>query len=140
GWGGTEGTFQIGVFPDTGPPPAPDNNECVDATDLSNLTGGAVGTALYSDTFTNVAATNEEDLDGLDCWDTIGIEPVVTGSTWYSFTGDGNMYFIRTSDCDGGDIDHLDDTQLGIFTGTCTNLTQVACNEDIDFPNNIWEA
>jgi|GEM_PF-5937130 len=140
GWDGATGTFQIAVQSSAGPT-APVNNLCVDAIDLSALTGGALGAVEISATFTNVDATNEEALDGLDCWDASGGgESAVQVSTWYTFTGDGNTYFISANDCDGGAVEYVEDTQLGIFTGECDDLTEVACVDDIDLAGGDFTA
>lgn len=131
GWNGTAGTFQIGIF---GLAPA-EFDECEEAADVTPLVGGEVGSIQTSQTFTNVSNSGQ----GLvpTCFD----DEAVTNSVWVSFVGDGGNYFISTTDCGGG-IDYVPfgDTQLAIYTGECGSLTEVACNEDIDFDQAIYEA
>lgn len=66
-------------------------------------------------------------------------EGTLENTMWFSFTGDGNVYDIRTSaECAGGlNLNEFDlyitdgDTQMAVYTGDCNgNLTEVACNDD----------
>lgn len=110
----------------------PENDACADAIDLSSQLGGPVGIPVPSEVFTNLNATSVDDPNPNDvtanCW--FGT-PLLAQTVWFSFTGDGNTYFIETSNC-AGVVDYIDngDTQMAIFTGECGALTQVACNED----------
>jgi len=109
---------------------APSNDACADAANLSSQLGGPIGIPIPSDVFTNVAATSEGDPNPNsteNCW--AGI-PLLSHTVWFSFTGDGGNYFIETANC--GVSDYIDDgdTQMAVFTGSCDELTQVACNED----------
>jgi len=131
GWMGSSGTFQIGVF--STQIEAPDNNECADAANLSSLMGGPFNIPQNSGVFHNVNASGHTPTP--DCFD----DNLASVSTWYTFVGDGNTYFIQTLECSGV-TDYAEDTQMAIYTGSCGALTQVACNEDIDFGAGIWEA
>jgi len=67
------------------------------------------------------------------CWD----DGTLENTQWYTFVGDGAAYQIRTQDC--GSANYNDDTQIAIYTGDdCGNLTEVACNEDEDVANSIY--
>jgi len=132
GWQGAAGTFQIGVFSLA----VAENDMCVDAVDLSNLVGGELDMEMNSETYANTLATGG-DVELPSCFEDGSLDL----SLWYSFEGDGNTYFITTNDC-GGDINYVPfgDTQLAIYTGDCDGLTEVACNEDLDFDADIYEA
>lgn len=109
-----------------------ENDNCGGAIDISSLTGGALEEAQTSGTFSNVGATTENDPNPNDvvneCW--FG-DPTLSSTVWFSFEGDGNEYFVETTNC-AGVVDYIDDgdSQMAIFTGDCGDLTQVACNED----------
>lgn len=66
-------------------------------------------------------------------------EGTLENTMWFTFTGDGGIYHIRTSDECAGDLLLSDfdlyitdgDTQMAGYTGDCANnLTQIVCNED----------
>ncbi len=126
GYLAAEGEFCVSF---TMMPPA--NNLCDDAADLNDLVGGDIDAPQTSGIYSNVGATAEGDPNPndaeADCW--FG-DPLVSQTTWYTFTGDGGLYFIETMDCGVGDYIDDGDTQMAIFTGECEDLTQVACNED----------
>jgi hypothetical protein len=132
GYNGAEGDFCISM---TRLPNA--NDQCTGAIDISDLTGGALDEAQTSMTFSNIGATSVNDPNpndgGNDCWFD---EPVLNSTVWFTFEGDGNEYFIETTNC-AGVSDYIDDgdTQMAIYTGECDDLTQVACNEDISGEN-----
>lgn len=126
------------ICEEQGNPPA--NDDCVDATDINSLFGGALDESQYSEIQTNVDATVSEDpADGWDCFgepDGGAGSPSLENTIWYTFEGDGNEYTIQTGDCDGALTDTYisdGDTQFAIYSGTdCTDLVAVACNEDSD--------
>lgn len=116
-------------------PPA--NDMCTSALDVGDLMGGDVGETLNSVTYTNVAATvtGTSPTSGFDCFgepDGTGSAPSVEADVWFSFTGDGNTYFIETNNCDGNLTDYIPDgdTQIALYSGICAIATPVACNED----------
>jgi len=127
-------------------PTGPENDMCVDALSISNLLGGAMDVMNNSTVYTNVDATGEAALTFATMYpcfeDVIGTAaPVLNNSVWFSFTGDGNIYAIETTDCDGDEgLEPWDDTQMAIYTGSCSNLTLVGCGEDIDLQNNVYNA
>lgn len=118
------------------------NDECVGAVDLTALTGGAIDEPQTSTIYTNTGATSIDDPNPNDvvasCW--FGT-PLQSNSVWFHFTGDGNTYFIETTDCSGTSEYMPDgDSQMAIFTGDCGTLTQVACNEDGPNATTTFEA
>ena len=119
----------------------PDNDECVQASDINGLFGGAPSELQMSGIYNNEYATPEYDTDNAadveDCWgeSSFDVEPVMNNTTWYTFEGDGNEYLIETGNCGGTATDYIDfgDTQMQIYTGDCEGgLVPVegACNED----------
>jgi hypothetical protein len=113
---------------------------CAEATDLSALMGQAIGSAQTSPIWNNSEATTDanDPADGFECFgepDGGGATPSLENTVWFTFTGDGELYEIVTTDCGGGLNDYIDfgDTQLAIYEGMdCNNLTAVACNDDIN--------
>ena len=116
-------------------------DDCADATDISNLLGGAIDMPMTSTLFTNVGATVsafEEALPGYACFlenDGTSFTPSLENAQWVTFTGDGGLYSIVSTDCGATVTDYIDDgdTQFAIYRGVdCNNLTPVACNEDLN--------
>lgn len=112
------------------------NNECEGSEDLNILFGQAFDEPQTSGTYDNTNATNDEsDPDfGWECFgepDGGGAAPSLERTLWFSFTGDGNTYYITTVECESTDFIDAGDTQMAIYSGTaCDDLTAVACNED----------
>lgn len=137
GYSGSQGQFCVAF---TQLPLA--NDDCDGAADLSSLTGGAIDAPQTSTIYTNVGATSVNDPDPNDvtasCW--FGT-PTLAQTVWFQFTGDGQTYFIETTNC-AGTTDYMPDgdSQMAIFTGDCGNLTQVACNEDGPNATTTYEA
>lgn len=127
-------------------PTGPENDMCGGAIDINSLFGGAIGTPVTSITYTNEDATGETNIpyDGYSCFeDGIGgNDAVLNNSVWFTFTGDGLYYGIITGDCGGtATFAPNDDTQMAIYSGTsCTNLTGVVCNDDLDYQGGIYNA
>jgi len=120
-------------------PPA--NDLCVDAEDISDLTGGATDVTNTSGVYTNEGALNgDEPATGWDCFgepDGTASGPTLENSVWFSFEGDGNEYSLATSDCGTLTDSYITDgdTQMAVYSGAdCSNLVEVedACNEDAD--------
>lgn len=111
--------------------------ECASAADINNLLGGAVGTVLSSGPWNNTASTSgpTDPTIGFECFgepDGGGAAPELNNTLWYTFTGDGNLYFIEATNICSGVTNGLadNDSQIALYTGTCGNLTPVDCNED----------
>jgi hypothetical protein len=79
--------------------------------------------------------TSASDPASVDCWE----EPSVNTSMWYTFVGDGEKYHIETVPCNATNyigVAQQDpgDTQMLIYAGDdCNDLTEVACNDDLNF-------
>ena len=122
------GTGTIQVLP-------PANDDCAGATDINNLLGGPQNVSQVSPLQNNIGYNTAND-------------PAVTSgcfyqddplqhTIWYTFTGDGNTYRIRSVQGSATNYISNGDTQVAIFSGDCGNLTQVACNDDEDGNTNI---
>lgn len=109
-------------------------NDCSSAADLNGLLGAGEGNTQSSMIFDNTTATvSMDEVDfGFDCF----YEGTLENSMWFTFTGDGNRYFIETADC--GVTNYAADLQMVVYSGTsCMDLTAVACNEDISYPAQL---
>lgn len=117
------------------PVAGPVNDDCANAIDINSAFGMPVGTTTVLGPYDNTLATTVNDpTTGFECFgepDGTGTAPTLENTMWYTFTGDGNKYFIETAD--GPAItNYIDDgdTQIAIYSGGCGALVPVACNED----------
>ncbi|MCC7467554.1 MAG: T9SS type A sorting domain-containing protein, partial [Saprospiraceae bacterium] len=112
---------------------------CANAVDLSLYFGQA--TTQTTPIQSNIGITNSATDPEVTCWgeDVAGNNDVVNTSMWYTFTGDGEKYHIETVPCNAANYigvaqDDPGDTQMLIFAGDdCDDLTEVACNDDLNF-------
>lgn len=115
-------------------PVVPADNDCAGANDLTSLLGGTVNVAQTSSLYDNRAYNSTGDpATGWDCFgepDGTGTGPTLDKTMWFKFTGDGNVYRIKTVKCTAPDIIYGGDTQMALYTGDCGNLTPLSCNED----------
>lgn len=112
---------------------------CASAVDLSLYFGQAVAqtTPIQDNTNNTASATDPE----VTCWgeNVAGNTDVVNTSMWYTFTGDGEKYHIETVPCNAANYigvaqDDPGDTQMLIYAGDdCDDLTEIACNDDLNF-------
>lgn len=115
---------------------APDN-ACGGANDISSLFGQTPNEPQTSTLYDNTGYNSTDDpITGYDCFD----DGTLERTTWYSFTGDGNNYRIKTVACNATNYLTNGDTQIAIYSGDCVNPVAVACNEDEDFANEIYNA
>ncbi len=112
------------------------NDDCLGATDINSLFGQPLGIEQVAGPYDNTLATYgpNEPTTGFECWgepDGLGAAPEVNNSLWFTFTGDGNNYFVETGTC-AGVTNYLPfgDTQFAMYTGTCGTLVPEKCNED----------
>lgn len=117
------------------PTTSPDGDVCSDANDISNLFGQAVDQPQTSAVYNNTAATTQSsDPDvGFSCFgepDGSGDDPTLDKTLWFTFTGDGSRYVLRTTSCTATDYINDGDTQIALYSGNCLGLTPVLCNED----------
>jgi hypothetical protein len=99
---------------------------CAEAIDISAQFGGPYNEPQTTNMFNNTNFTTGADdpTAGFDCF--YGGDQL-QNSGWFSFTGDGNTYQVRNTVCTGpGGID----LQAVVYSGSCGNLTTVACNDD----------
>lgn len=115
----------------------PANNECSGAEDISALFGQAIDAPQTSALFDNSNATTEasDPASGYECFAEEAVNgsmefPLIENTVWFSFVGDGNNYFIVTTQCNSTNYLGSGDTQMAIYSGACNDLTPVACNED----------
>ncbi len=99
----------------------PINDECVDAITLNCNT--------YSE-FDNTYATDAASDPLFTC--RFGGSGHGSGSVWYKFVASGTTARLFTGPVTGG---NANDTLLAAYVGTCGNLIQIACNDDIDLNN-----
>jgi len=108
---------------------------CVNGANINSLFGQPVGQVVSSSLYDNTnAGTIGDPITGYECYgepDGGGAAPTLDNSVWFTFTGDGNRYFIETDDCGSSNYITDGDTQISIYSGTsCSVLTPVFCNED----------
>lgn len=123
------------------PPVTYNVDVCESAVDLASYFGGTAGvaqtTGIYDNTNTTASPTDPE----VTCWgEGAGTaQDIVDNSMWYTFIGDGERYHIETVPCNasnyiGSTQQDTGDTQMLIYAGdSCDDLTEVACNDDLDF-------
>ena len=113
---------------------------CGQALDITSLLGAAPGVAKTTALLNNNTATASPTDPKVDCWNEDlngGTDDVVNTSMWFTFTGDGSEYTIQTVPCTatnyiGTAQDDEGDTQMLLFAGSnCTDLTPLACNDDL---------
>ncbi len=121
------------------PPVVYNVDVCDVAVDLYSYFGAPPGlpqtTGLYDNTNATTSATDPE----VTCWTETPAEDFVDKSMWYTFIGDGNEYHIETVPCNAtnyinfGSPGDEGDTQMLIYAGdNCDDLTEVACNDDLN--------
>jgi hypothetical protein len=115
----------------------PVNNECTGAIDITPALGQPVGLVVELGPYDNTNATTEpsDPTTGYECFgepDGGGATPSLENTLWFSFVGDGGIYYIRTNNCSTPVSNYIDDgdTQIAIYTGTCGSLVPYTCNED----------
>lgn len=115
-------------------------NVCAGADTINNLFGGTLNTPVVSSLYNNTVYSSaaNDPTTGFSCFEENGA-PSLDNTIWYTFTGDGNAYRIRTVQCNATNYIDNGDTQIAIYEGTsCNNLTPVACNEDEDYAAGLW--
>ncbi len=114
---------------------------CTDAIDINSLLGGPQNAAQTSTLYDNNGYNASGDpAAGWDCFDD-QVGPSLDHTIWFSFTGDGNTYRIRTVQCNATNYINGDgDTQMALYSGVCADPTPVACNEDEDVVNDVYNA
>ncbi len=114
-----------------GPPPPPANDNLCDAIPLT------VGAPSSGDAFTNVSATAEASEPVAACFNA-----GINGSVWFTFEAPDSGDVTVTTDIVGGT---LNDTEVAVYDapGDCADMTtfatELACSQDIGFPNFLSE-
>jgi len=123
---------------------------CEMAADLTQYLGHSPDSVQTTGVFDNSAATVSATDPEVSCWGETGPgggTDILNNTLWFTFVGDGGTYDIQTVPCNaanyiGSTQGNLGDTQMLAFAGdSCTNLTEVACNDDL-FPFGMpdWRA
>ena len=117
----------------------PANDACAGAIDISASFGHAPGVVSNTGPYDNTYATHHytDPVNGFECFgepNGAGTAPTLDNTLWFTFVGDGSLYFIETGQCNppvpSADMITDGDTQFAIYKGSCGYLTPVACNED----------
>ncbi len=115
----------------------PANNDCSGAIDLTVLLGAGTGVVQSAGPYDNTTATTtaNDPTTGWTCFgepDGSGNAPALENTMWYSFTGDGNLYFIEATSTGCSVTNGItdNDTQIAIYSGSCGAFVDEACNED----------
>ncbi|MEO0727626.1 MAG: T9SS type A sorting domain-containing protein [Bacteroidota bacterium] len=112
---------------------------CTDAIDINSLFGGPINTPQISDVQDNTDYNPENDPGtGYECW--FGDAPVLNNTMWFAFTGDGEKYTLRGIQCDTINPMINNDTQFALYSGDCSAPVAVACNDDEDFDNQVYNS
>jgi len=112
------------------------SDACAGANDINPLFGQAQNLPQVSSLYDNTGYNNTGDpTTGFECWAESG-GPLVSRTIWYTFMGDGNTYRLRSVQCNANP--YLNDTQVAIYSGSCGSLAPVACNDDEDLSNNVY--
>jgi hypothetical protein len=114
----------------------PPDNECGGANDINTLFGQEPNVAQLSELWNNTGYNTTG--DPTNGWDECFVDASLQHTIWYTFEGDGNTYLIRTVQCNATDYIDSGDTQAAIYSGDCAALTPVACNDDEDEPNQVY--
>ena len=117
---GEEGGFKISIES------PPSNDACVNAIDLP------VTPTCTSTTYSNISATTSSELPSFSC-----TNPGLSKDIWFTATipASGNLV-VETIQIEGG----LNDLVIQAYTGTCGELVELDCNDDIDFENANYHA
>ncbi len=100
-------------------------DDCADAIDAERLFAGANGARARSSAYDLRLNSATDGEIGASC-----AGGTADLSQYFTFTGDGEAYSIRTVSCATEDDDVPVNLELAIYTGTCDALVEVACNDD----------
>ncbi len=114
-------------------------NVCGEAANLSSMIGQGAGNSQSSPLWdnSNASVTGNEPGNGWECW----WDESLDNPLWYTFTGDGGTYQIKTTNCNGTATDYIydGDAQIAIYNGNdCNNLTAIACSDDGEIEPDIY--
>ncbi|MBL7787591.1 MAG: T9SS type A sorting domain-containing protein [Chitinophagales bacterium] len=109
------------------------NDECDAAYSFDLLTPATIENLPFDN---NCATSGPSDPDEGTCFGVAPDNDPFAATVWFSFVGNGGTYSLNTKNCTGSVNTPLTDTQIALYTGTCDNLTLVACNEQISGATN----
>jgi hypothetical protein len=109
-------------------------NSCSGAESINDFLGQEVDVTILSEIYNNFGYNSIDDpMSGFECFDDGSLDRTI----WFTFTGDGNTYSIKT----GSGTALIHNTQIAIYTGdSCDDLESVVCNEDEDLENGLLNA
>lgn len=109
------------------------DDNCGGANNINALFGGAPNVPQTSSLYDNTGYNSTGDpATGYECFDDVSANKL-QHTIWYTFTGNGNTYRMKTVKCNATNYIAGDgDTQMAIYSGSCTNPIAVACSEDED--------
>jgi Secretion system C-terminal sorting domain len=122
------------------PPVVYNADNCANAINLNPYVG--LGEGVQSSVgpydITNATTTATDPTTGFECQlaTATTVDPL-QGNHWFTFNGDGGTYILTSRAC-GVDSMPNGDTQFALYSGSCGNFTPIACNDDIDFDNDIY--
>ncbi|MCB0570889.1 MAG: T9SS type A sorting domain-containing protein [Phaeodactylibacter sp.] len=114
--------------------PSVPGDACAGAINLQSSLGQGQNNTVSSGPYdnTNYTTNSQDPTAGWECFgepDGLGGAPSLERTVWFTFVGDGNSYFIEALACGDNPIGDSD-TQMALYSGSCGNLTPVACSED----------
>lgn len=96
---------------------------CSNAISINSLFGHPIDEPQASGTYTTEGMNNLNDPSfGHECFNDD------LNTIWFSFTGDGNRYAVRSRDCSAK---VYTDPNGAMYSGTCDDLTAINCHRDI---------
>lgn len=96
---------------------------CSNAISINSLFGHPIDEPQTSGTYTSEGMNNVNDPSfGHECFNDD------LNTIWFSFTGDGNRYAVRSRDCSAK---VYTDPNGAMYSGTCDDLTAINCHRDI---------
>lgn len=100
-----------------------DGDYCSNAIPINSLFGHPIDEPQASGTYTSEGMNNGNDpAFGHECFNNN------LNTIWFSFTGDGNRYAVRSRDCSAK---VFTDPNGAMYSGTCDDLTAINCHRDI---------
>lgn len=102
---------------------------CSTAIPIDELLGGEAGTTAFSSAMDNERYPGKRGISAGDagCFND---QDTLYRPMWFSFTGDGRTYEVKTSGADPGRTDSEIDTRSMLFIGECGDYLLIDCNDD----------
>ncbi|NJB86986.1 hypothetical protein GGR26_002763 [Lewinella marina] len=100
---------------------------CERAIAIDSLLGAGLDAFTYSRSFDRTEYVNHTTA-GENLASCFGDNDVLYQPVWFTFTGDGNIYHIRTTNC--ADDAAAADTRGALFEGSCSQESPLLCRDD----------